>query len=385
VKLAFDTNVVLDVLLDRKPYVEAASRLFALVDNGRIDGSIYATTATTICSIATKSFGRKRAHAQVHQQFEDLGGNITASPAAIAWGTDDLDIFVRGDDGALWHIGRHQGDTGSLWESLGGSVIGRPAVIATLEGSVEVYTQGADHALLRWVGASSWAGPTSLGGILTSEPAVVDLSNDSSRVYVRGPDGQLWVTSGAGWTPLGGALSSAPAALYQPSMGFDLVWAGGPDYALWITRSIPGDPWDSEGGSVQGKPAVAYQYVKFPGAGGAEHFEIFTRSLSDHLLYWRYYIPATVGGDISAQDLGGTVLDDPSVVTFEDGSIDVYVRGPENRLWHRAYHPLSGWSDWIALGGFIQGAPSAVRSGSSRVDIFARSLEDHLLHWWEEP
>ncbi|MBN1192690.1 MAG: PIN domain-containing protein [Coriobacteriia bacterium] len=68
-KVVFDTNVVLDVLLDREPYVEAASRLFALVDNGGIEGLICATTATTIYYIATKSFGRKRAHAQVHQML----------------------------------------------------------------------------------------------------------------------------------------------------------------------------------------------------------------------------------------------------------------------------------------------------------------------------
>jgi predicted nucleic acid-binding protein len=67
VKVLFDTNVVLDVLLERKPYVDVASKLFALVDNGRLTGWICATTATTIYYIAAKSFGARRAHAQVHQ------------------------------------------------------------------------------------------------------------------------------------------------------------------------------------------------------------------------------------------------------------------------------------------------------------------------------
>ena len=61
----FDTNVVLDVLLERKPHVDAASKLFALVDNGRIKGSICATTATTIFYIAAKSFGRRKARGQI--------------------------------------------------------------------------------------------------------------------------------------------------------------------------------------------------------------------------------------------------------------------------------------------------------------------------------
>jgi predicted nucleic acid-binding protein len=62
----FDTNVVLDVLLEREPHVHAASRLFALLDNGRLEGSICATTATTVYYIAAKSFGRKRAQRHVH-------------------------------------------------------------------------------------------------------------------------------------------------------------------------------------------------------------------------------------------------------------------------------------------------------------------------------
>jgi predicted nucleic acid-binding protein len=67
VKVLFDTNVVLDVLLDREPHIDVAAKLFALVDNGRLEGSICATTVTTIYYIAAKSFGRKRAHTQVHE------------------------------------------------------------------------------------------------------------------------------------------------------------------------------------------------------------------------------------------------------------------------------------------------------------------------------
>ena len=62
----FDTNVILDVLLEREPHVDAASKLFALVDNGHLNGSICATTATTVYYIAAKCFGSRRARGQVH-------------------------------------------------------------------------------------------------------------------------------------------------------------------------------------------------------------------------------------------------------------------------------------------------------------------------------
>lgn len=66
-KVLFDTNVVLDVLLDREPHTDVGVKLFSLVDNGRLEGSICATTVTTIYYIAAKSFGRKRAQNQVRE------------------------------------------------------------------------------------------------------------------------------------------------------------------------------------------------------------------------------------------------------------------------------------------------------------------------------
>lgn len=69
-KVLFDTNVVLDVLLDREPHVGVAVKLFALVDNGRLEGSLCATTVTTVFYIAAKSFGRKRALSQVRDLLD---------------------------------------------------------------------------------------------------------------------------------------------------------------------------------------------------------------------------------------------------------------------------------------------------------------------------
>lgn len=69
-KVLFDTNVVLDVLLDREPHVGVAVKLFALVDNDRLEGSLCATTVTTVFYIAAKSFGRKRALSQVRDLLD---------------------------------------------------------------------------------------------------------------------------------------------------------------------------------------------------------------------------------------------------------------------------------------------------------------------------
>jgi predicted nucleic acid-binding protein len=65
VKVLFDINVVLDVLLEREPHVQVASRLFALADNGRIEGSICATGVTMLYYVGAKDLGPRRTHDQL--------------------------------------------------------------------------------------------------------------------------------------------------------------------------------------------------------------------------------------------------------------------------------------------------------------------------------
>jgi predicted nucleic acid-binding protein len=57
VRILFDTNVVLDVLLDRPPHAEHAARLMALVEGQRIEGLLGATTVTTVHYLASKARG----------------------------------------------------------------------------------------------------------------------------------------------------------------------------------------------------------------------------------------------------------------------------------------------------------------------------------------
>ena len=107
-KVLFDTNVILDVLLEREPHIDTASKLFALVDNGRINGCICATTATTIYYIAAKSFGARRARDQVH----GLLGLFEVAPVGkdVLDGALDLD-FSDYEDAVLHEAARATGAT----------------------------------------------------------------------------------------------------------------------------------------------------------------------------------------------------------------------------------------------------------------------------------
>lgn len=68
-RVLFDTNVVLDVLLARAPHAEVAVKLFNLVDRGSVDGLLCATTVTTIHYLATKVVGQAGARAHIGTLF----------------------------------------------------------------------------------------------------------------------------------------------------------------------------------------------------------------------------------------------------------------------------------------------------------------------------
>jgi predicted nucleic acid-binding protein len=48
VRILIDTNVVLDLLLAREPFVQDAARIFATVERGEVEGFLCATTLTTV-------------------------------------------------------------------------------------------------------------------------------------------------------------------------------------------------------------------------------------------------------------------------------------------------------------------------------------------------
>jgi len=55
VKVLFDTNVVLDVLLNRQPFADDAALLMSQVERSEISGLLCATTVTTIHYLIAKA------------------------------------------------------------------------------------------------------------------------------------------------------------------------------------------------------------------------------------------------------------------------------------------------------------------------------------------
>lgn len=64
-KILFDTNVILDVMLLRDPFLRAATSLLAEVEKKNIEGFVCSTTVTTIYYLVSKTKGSKEAKKQV--------------------------------------------------------------------------------------------------------------------------------------------------------------------------------------------------------------------------------------------------------------------------------------------------------------------------------
>lgn len=105
-RVLFDTNVVLDVLLARSPYVGPGTALLDRVATKNLDGLLGATTLTTIHYLASKAVGA----AATQRHLRTLLGLFDVAPVTRAVLTDALDLdFPDYEDAVLHEAARHTG------------------------------------------------------------------------------------------------------------------------------------------------------------------------------------------------------------------------------------------------------------------------------------
>lgn len=63
-KVLFDTNVILDVLLNREPHAAASARLLSRAEAGDVSCYLCATTITTLHYLSAKAIGSAQASVQ---------------------------------------------------------------------------------------------------------------------------------------------------------------------------------------------------------------------------------------------------------------------------------------------------------------------------------
>ncbi len=115
-RVLFDTNVVLDVLLDRRPHALAAALLFERARARRLHGFLGATTITTVHYLAGRAVGARRAGRHV----ATLLALFDVAPVTRGVLADALALgFADYEDAVLHEAARHAGADGLVTRRVG--------------------------------------------------------------------------------------------------------------------------------------------------------------------------------------------------------------------------------------------------------------------------
>jgi hypothetical protein len=175
---------------------------------------------------------------------DDGGFRLGSAPCVVAGGDNHRDVFVRGQDGKVYHK-VWDGQKWHGWFGLGGAIVGAPSAVFIKPGVVDIYVQGTDGRLWQkwWDGTrwnpsdEGWAMHDDGGFRLGSAPCVIARDANHRDVFVRGQDGRVYhkVWDGQkwhGWFGLGGAIVGAPSAVFIKPGNVD-IYVQGTDGRLW--------------------------------------------------------------------------------------------------------------------------------------------------------
>lgn len=263
--------------------------------------------------------------------WDSLGGIASSSPDISSGNANQLDVFVRGTDNALWHKSWNR-TAWSNWETLGGILTSKPASASWASDRTDVFVRGSDNALYHknWNG-TSWSNWENLGGVLTSGPAAASWNLGHLDVFVRGTDNALyhkWFELGYGgwssWERLGGYLTSDPVAVSWSYNRLD-IFVRGTDYQLYHRF------WDG--------------------------------------LYWSNW-----------EGLGGYLTSGPAASSCTSGHLDVFVNGTDHGVWQKGWDG-NVWTAWKPLGGRFAADPGAsCLTGTSSVAMVQEGIDAAIWH-----
>ncbi len=177
-----------------------------------------------------------------------------SAPAVVSRGYNNLDVFARGTDNAIYQ----QNWNGSAWSgwtkiSANDVTYTAPGVVATAGDRLDLFIVRPDKSLDHkyWRGSNKpWSGWEQIDGPMTtySAPAAVKLASNSFMVFVRGIDNNIkqkrW--TGSAWTEFApianpGDIISAPAVASWGPDRFDL-FGQGTDNNIYQKSRTPAPP-----------------------------------------------------------------------------------------------------------------------------------------------
>jgi len=71
-QILIDTNIILDIALQREPFFEIANQIFGKIDEGEVKGFITASSVTDIYYVSRKACGREKTIAFIRELIDIL-------------------------------------------------------------------------------------------------------------------------------------------------------------------------------------------------------------------------------------------------------------------------------------------------------------------------
>jgi len=287
--------------------------------------------------------------------FQQVSGDIwfEGTPSICQSSPDKTDVFVCGKEGKIWHTSWYTRGTQKWteWESLDG---------ATAKGNVTAVA-GSDLHLY------------------------VFIRNENNRLMVTQYDGVIW----KGWRSLGPNLIAYSDVTAVTSGGgalpvrFDLFVRTSENKIahMVIKESVQWfdafGPWANIGPdcSVLGNP----QGILFSD-GGPYQVHVWTRNQQGQILH-RWFLLDT-GEWAPWSNRGGTVVNDPIVVSWAPSQMEIIARGPHNQFCHSFYNSSdgTGWHDWKYYENDISGPIiSAVCIRSFEIAVVAQGPDNKCI------
>ncbi len=103
-KVLLDTNILLDVLLDREPFATQAAAVLSKAERGELSGYACATTVTTIFYLCRKEVGKAEASRHIHTLLSILEAapvNRRIVEAALQANFSDFEDAVLSESAVL--------------------------------------------------------------------------------------------------------------------------------------------------------------------------------------------------------------------------------------------------------------------------------------------
>lgn len=272
-------------------------------------------------------------------------------------------------------------------------------------------------------------GPGPARGFVQSPPSAVALSSTEVHVFAVGADGAAYHNALSGscvptcqpgtWESIGRPVARVPggflgsiAAVSTSTNRIELLGLGsdGKAYRKSYDRN-PAPTWtpaiSADWQPIGGRTGVTLSASPAASSWGVNRFDIFA-SGSDGKVYHKYFdgawrswtaldpssLPGSQLGDW--EPIGGVpantrIVGSPSVVSWGNGRLDIFVSGSDDKVYHKFFAGGRGWGpgavgdDWEPIGGLtggarIVGSPAAVSWASDRLDLFVTGGDLNVHH-----